>query len=454
VIEMPQRPKTDDRAEWKAYWQAQGMPWRTEPEIDEQRQVYLAGQQAKSPDREKGIYPCRDEHGGIKLDRADVEWLLATQEGGRGPIDWGDEGQRQREGLDLRGADVSGVVLSGLPLARLRGGLSAHEWHTSNEVQRESAAIHLESAILNEAHIEGAVLRRAHLEQAQLRGAHLELADLHRAYLSRAYLPEAYLMGADALGAHLEAAYLAHANVAGADLREAFCDTWTDLADVIVWDAYYGGISLADVRWAEMNLAVVDWTRATPSFLGMRKRIEAVDLGDEREARAATNRYGKAKGHATRLREYRAAVRANRQLATALRSQGLNEDADRFAYKAQTLQREVLRRQGRLGSALGSWFLDVIAGYGYRPMRAFVAYALVIALFTGLYLLNSFLVPPHLTWNEALVLSMSSFHGRGFFTSSIQLGDTYAQLAAVEALVGLLIEITFIATFTQRFFAR
>ena len=70
----------------------------------------------------------------------------------------------------------------------------------------------------------------------------------------------------------------------------------------------------------------------------------------------------------------------------------------------------------------------------------------------GLYLLNAHVVAPHLTWDEALVLSVSSFHGRGFFTQSITLGDTDARLAAIEAVFGLLIEISFIATFTQRFF--
>jgi hypothetical protein len=34
----PQRPTSDeDSAGWKAYWAAQGMPWRTEPETSEQR---------------------------------------------------------------------------------------------------------------------------------------------------------------------------------------------------------------------------------------------------------------------------------------------------------------------------------------------------------------------------------------------------------------------------------
>ena len=59
-----------------------------------------------------------------------------------------------------------------------------------------------------------------------------------------------------------------------------------------------------------------------------------------------------------------------------------------------------------------------------------------------------------LSWNEALVVSLTAFHGRGFFATAFQPGDPQAALAALEAIIGLLIEITFIATFTQRFFAR
>jgi hypothetical protein len=49
---------------------------------------------------------------------------------------------------------------------------------------------------------------------------------------------------------------------------------------------------------------------------------------------------------------------------------------------------------------------------------------------------------------------VSSFHGRGFFLQNVLLGDAFARLAAAEAVLGLLIEISFIATFTQRFFGR
>jgi hypothetical protein len=75
----------------------------------------------------------------------------------------------------------------------------------------------------------------------------------------------------------------------------------------------------------------------------------------------------------------------------------------------------------------------------------------VYALYGGV---NSQFAVPHLSWNEARVLSMSSFHGRGCFNTGMSLGDIYAELAAAKAFLGLMIEITFIATFTQRFFAR
>lgn len=66
---MLKRPTTDDPEAWKAYWEAQGQPWRTEPEIDVERQKYLNERRAIIPDIKKGIYPFKN----IKLTRADME---------------------------------------------------------------------------------------------------------------------------------------------------------------------------------------------------------------------------------------------------------------------------------------------------------------------------------------------------------------------------------------------
>src|SRR5260370_21008242 len=89
MSDVPQRPTSDDRDAWKAYWETQGMPWRTEPEVDEERQQYLAERRTIQLDIKQSIYPFKD----IKLTRADVEWLLATHEsrGQVGPVWWAEE---------------------------------------------------------------------------------------------------------------------------------------------------------------------------------------------------------------------------------------------------------------------------------------------------------------------------------------------------------------------------
>lgn len=42
-------PAPDGYTSWMDYWAAQGMPWRTEPETDEERQRYLAERRAIQP---------------------------------------------------------------------------------------------------------------------------------------------------------------------------------------------------------------------------------------------------------------------------------------------------------------------------------------------------------------------------------------------------------------------
>ena len=192
-----QRPTTNDPEAWKVYWEAQGWPWRTEPEIDAERQKYLAERRAIVPDIEQGIYPFKGE----KLTRADVEWLLSTHENGRWPVDWRDESQREREGLDLRGADLSQLNLAYLPLTRLCAGLWTSQEHRpvdKHHVWRgRAAAVLLESTSLFKTHLEGAILTWANLENASLELAHLELADLEDAHLEGASLRRAHLEGAN-----------------------------------------------------------------------------------------------------------------------------------------------------------------------------------------------------------------------------------------------------------------
>lgn len=400
-----QRPTTDDPDAWKVYWRAQGWPWRTEPEIDTERQKFLTERRAIVPDIEKGIYPFKD----IKLSRADVEWLLATHENGRGPIDWDDEGQRRRPSIDLRGADLRYVNLQHLPLASMRGGLTLNEMEDASEIQCRMAAALMEGVDLHASHLELAFLSWACLKGADLRWSHLERARLHTANLERASLQ----------GTHLEGARL---------------------NNVIFSNEKHIGPQLADIHWGDVNLTVIKWSQIKM-------------LGDEYEARQKQHNK-KLKDRNTQLEEYEVAVRANRQLAVALQAQGLNEDAARFAYRAQKLQRIVLRLQKKFGQYLFSLFLNLLAGYGYRPGRSVLWYLTVIFSFALAY----FAIGHLPFWPDALVYSLTSFHGRGFLPNLdgqlVTLHYPLVVMAAFEAVIGLLIEISFIATFTQRFFGR
>lgn len=412
-------PAIVDHDGWSAHWKTQGQPWRTEQEIDAERQKELEARRAIIPDIEKGIYPFS----GMKLNRADVEWLLATHENGRGPVDWNDQKDlHERRGIDVRGADLRYLNLNGLPLSCMRGGLEQTERNRATEEQREMAAVHLE----------GASLVRSHLERAELSWAHLEKANLFRVHLQRAAL----------VGTHLEKSDLGQAHMQGAYLEGCHLN-----------DEQGMGPRLVSVHWENANLAGVKWSQITM-------------LADEYEA-SQKRRNGKQKSRNTRLLEFELAVRANRQLAVALQEQGLNEDAGRFAYRAQVLQKTVFRcqialaeisvkqRLQMLGAWFFSWFLYLIAGYGYKPGRSFLAYFLTISGFATAYYFLGHFVGPTLSPLGAFVFSMTSFHGRGFFPgNNISLDDPLTVLAALEALVGLIIEVTFIATLTQRFFNR
>jgi len=445
VSTFRQPTTNDDKEAWKAYWKALDQPWRTEPEIDVDRQKFLTERRGITPSIEWGIYPFK----GIepKLTRADIEWLLATHENGLGPVDWNDQSQRNREGLDLRGAILNEENLSELPLARLLGGIGSRRQVTptselifTTTEQRDMAAVRMEGANLENAHLERANLSRSRLNKANIRRAHLESADLFYAHLEEAFLSHAHLEGAFLLGCHLEGTILFKAHLAGALLLRAIFNHETNLEGILLWDEKHGYASLADIRWGDANLTVVNWSQVKL-------------LGDEYRLQHSTYD-GKTKDRKSQIKEYETAIRANRQLAVELQDQGLNEVAVRFVYRAQLMQRKVFWYQGKLGQYLFSLFLDLLSGYGYKPGRCFIAYLLVILSFATVYFIIGHKVGPVLSPLGSVVFSMTSFHGRGFFPGGIGLDDPLTVVAALEAFVGLLIEVTFIATLTQRLFGK
>ncbi len=97
---------------------------------------------------------------------------------------------------------------------------------------------------------------------------------------------------------------------------------------------------LADIHWNDATLMRVDWG-------------EIKKPGDEEETKRQEMADGVAKTEFDRTWDHHAAVRANRQLANMLQAQGLNEDAARFAFRAQILQRKIFWKQ----RDVDKWFL-------------------------------------------------------------------------------------------------
>ena len=409
-------PTTSDPQAWKAYWKAQGQSWRTELEINAERQAYLAKRRTIEPNIEKGIYPFKD----VKLNRADVEWLLATHGNGQGPVDWSNQGLLEREGLDLRGADLQGVNLRRLPLTAMVGALDWDAWLSATVEQRETATTHLERANLS----------FAHLERAILRGTHLEKADLYRT--------------------HLEGAYLYTAHLEGAILKRVIFDSNTQLGKSILSNEEFGTAVLDDVGWNNVNLTEVNWE--------LIKGLSHQEPRKNRRDKTTSDTEGF-------FNEYHRVIRTDLQLAHVLQEQGLNEVSSYFAYRAKVLQRRLiwlyafqkklnlLQMTGKLVSYLFSLFLDILAGYGYRPGRSFLWYLIIIFGFAmSYYTLGHLPLIP-----DAFVYSLTSFHGRGFFpgfANKSSLHEPLIMFAALEAVIGLFIEISFIATFTQRYLGK
>jgi hypothetical protein len=125
--------------------------------------------------------------------------------------------------------------------------------------------------------------------------------------------------------------------------------------------------------------------------------------GGEQRARDPKTRIGITKSKRRRSRGYQSAMHAYRQLSVLLTEQGMSDEAAYFSYRERLLHRkvlwlfiqwgnlerqqdglfqltlmqklpELLQRVQKFGSFIFSFFLDILAGYGYRPGRTVIWY--------------------------------------------------------------------------------
>jgi uncharacterized protein YjbI with pentapeptide repeats len=321
----------------------------------------------------------------------------------------------------------------------------------------------LSGATLYKATLIGADLREANLSRANLTEANLSGAKLPRANLSHAYLGRVDLSRAFLQAANLSGANLPWVNLSGADLRGVRMDVDTNLAVATL----NSETCLADVRWNGVQLTFIDWKRAPQLGDEQDARDWKAEHFTETEEQRNKPRSERAQARAKHAAEqkqrrlwlYQAAVRAYRQLATVLREQGLNDEADHYAERGQVMQRRLLwQRRNVIAWAFRLIFLEWLAGYGYGLWNILIAYGLVLTVFAVIFYAVGVPVPPttHLTTlqavGDAFQLSLTAVHGRVFF-EQLGLGSAVAWTAAIESVLGIVIEGVFVAMLVQRFFA-
>lgn len=399
--EQPQPPQ--GYGSWQQYWTSRDMPWRTQPEIAADRQDRLGQVRTTMPDVLKGVYPFR----GLRLTRADVEWLLATHvsDDRRGPVPPGSPPWRL--GLDLRGANLSDLDLRGLPLSHLRGGLRPDELPTGETGERRI----LEIAAIAAIRLAGANLQGAHLEGAVLLGAHLEGADLRRTYFDQ---------------------------------------------DTILDGAVFGTLRRVGERRQYALLAGIHWDSADVTRI---KWETLPRIGDESEALdEPLPRRRRTRGRLRRAR-LEGASSTYLHLAQVLREQGDTRTAGRMAYRGQVLKRMLMFARHRYAQWFFRVALELLTGYGYHPWRLVAWYFAVVGCFTVIDFGLGSQFGPALSWPGAAALSGSSFLRLGFLpnfgtylTPDGPLSAPLIWASDIEAGFGALVEGGLISLFAHYLF--
>lgn len=399
----------------------------------------------------------------------EVLWILGAQYGELGKL----YGERQFA-PDLSGANLSYLNLSSAELygAKLVGAnLTGADLSGATLTQAILSDADLTGVNLSQARLDRAVLASARLQLANLTGCSLEganvsLVDLTTTILTGTVMEGATLQGAILTGLELPDARLGRADLSGADLRDVAFER-AHLQEAVMDRARLDGADLsgadltgADLSGASLRSADLSGTNLTGAtiesaetmrhvIIDAQTHFEHVKWGGKpiKDPRHIADR-------AQRLRTYREVAQLYHDIAELLRDAGFLSEASTYRLLEHRMRRGVLFTARRYGAWLFSAFLNVISGYGERISRTLVTYLIIILAFAAFYFVGANylqLQPAHLSVGDAFIQSLVSFHGRGFVSSALQLGDRMAGVTVAEAVCGLFVEAIFIATFSRRF---
>lgn len=177
--------------------------------------------------------------------------------------------------------------------------------------------------------MEGFQLPGVDLECRQLQGAQLVKANLENAHLFRANLDDAHLFSAN-----LKNATLFKASLVNANLRSA------------------------NISGANLLGANIKGTRLEGSDLGRKSIVVNERKGNEDAHRG---------NHIEALKHWHEAEEIYLALLNNFREAGRNDEASEMFYRMMVVKRKVMPAVSV--ARWGSWCMDVLCGYGERPMR-------------------------------------------------------------------------------------
>ncbi len=390
-------------------------------------------------------------------------------------------------GAYLCGADLTGATLAKadfyaarLPFARLnrcdcervtlnKSDMTSIQANRAEFSRASFVKVNLVRADLRNATAIQAIVRDAFLAGAMLDGATFDLANLTRANLVAARMRattfvKANLQGVQLEGAKAMQAIFQDADVSGSNLNGVWLDGETQLDD-LKFDRL---TRFGDIHWNGAALYKVRWDQAKPlgdeTFLNdeLNRLRRQMTLQPRTPVSATAQKQNRRNHLKSKVNLYRDAARTYHTLRVALGAQRIVGPASRFRLRELQIQRHVvwLRKKGFWWWLTWgfSYLLDKVAGYGEQPQWALRWYVAIISFFAFVDYVAAQFPAAHvshtLTIFNFLAFSVASFHGRGFFPASSQeipIGSPITYLAEVEAVIGLLLELTFIGSFTKRF---
>ncbi len=316
-------------------------------------------------------------------------------------------------GWDWSEADLSGWKLEGLKLSN-KGNIA--NLQNANFSRANLENINLTSANLEKAYFGGANLKNANLRESVLTGAYLRGAILENATLHKSCLQSADMRGTNLQNAKLWSSNLQGAKLIRANLKNAGFNEKTILHDV---NLYQCQIDNSTLKFADNQL-------------------------DKKVIQEKNNDYKKAKEVYRNLKNY-------------FIQEGMYNISGEYYYREKLMEAKCNWKDKKYFKWISNMFLNLVAGYGERPLRVLIwwvgiilGYSFIYYFYNGIYIrmannINSY-NPKFL---EALYFSIVTFTTLGFGDFAPKPGF-FQLFASFEALLGAIFMAMFIFVFVRQ----